>query len=95
MARPREHARVDRTVRVHRRSLMPVRDAWVIRLQTAIVKQAADDLKAAVRAQDGTAAAALRSWFLSEWGQLLSFGQGEAIIRGIKKEEEEREQDDT
>lgn len=95
MARPREHARVDRTVRVPRRSFISVRDAWVFRLQTAIVKQAADDLRAAVRTQDKTATEALRGWFLSEWGQLLSFGQGSAIIRGINKEEEEREQDDT
>lgn len=95
MARPREHARVDRTARVSRSSFISARDAWVFRLQTGIVKQAADDLRAAVRTQDETAAAALRKWFLSEWGQLLSFGQGSAIIRGIKKEEEEREQDDT
>ena len=95
MARPREHARVDRTARVYRRSFMPARDAWVIRLQTAIAKQAADDLRAAARTQDKTAAEALCRWFRSEWGQLLSFGQGEAIIRRIMKEEEEREQDDT
>lgn len=95
MARQREPARVDRTARVNRRSFISVRDAWVFRLQTAIVKQAADDLRAAVRTQDETAAEALRRWFLSEWGQLLSFGQGEAIIRRIKKEDEKREQDDT
>lgn len=95
MARQREYAKVDRTTRVSRSSFISVRDAWVIRLQTAVVKQAADDLRAAVRTQDETAAAALCRWLLSEWGQLLSFGQGSAIIRGIKKEEEKREQDDT
>lgn len=91
MARYREHARVDRTAVVPRRSFIPVRDAWVLRLQTAIVKQAADELRAAYRTDDVSAVETLRRWFLSEWGQLLSFGQGGAIIRRIKKEEEKRE----
>lgn len=69
--------------------------AWVLRLQTAIVKQAADDLRVAIRTDDTSAVKALCNWFRSEWGQLLSYGQGEAIIRRIKKEEEEREQADT
>lgn len=82
-------------VMTQRSSSVPERDTWVHRLQIAIVKQAADDLRTAIRTRDENgedAVEALCRWFLSEWGQLLSFGQGEAIIRRIKKEEEEREQ---
>lgn len=71
------------------------KDQWVLNLSIGVVKQAADDLRAALRTHDDGAVKALCRWFRSEWGQLLSFGQGEAIIRRIKKEEEEREQDET
>ena len=68
---------------------VPLRDAWVLYLQTAIVKEAADDLRIAIQTQDEGAVTALTRWFQSEWGQLLSFGQGEAIIRRIKEETRE------
>ena len=73
---------------------VPPRDAWVLYLQTAIVMEAANDLRIAMQTHDEGMAAALQRWFLSEWGQLLSFGQGGAIIRRIKKEEDEREQNE-
>lgn len=71
------------------------KDQWVLNLAIGVVKQAADDLRAALKAHDESEAAVLFRWFWSEWGQLLSFGQGGAIIRRIKKEAEEREQDET
>lgn len=64
------------------------KDQWVLNLAIGVVKQAADDLRAAIRTHDDSTAHALQKWFWSEWGQLLSFGQGGAIIRRIKKEEE-------
>ena len=69
------------------------KDQWVVSLAIGVVKQAADDLRAAIRAHEDGKVKALCNWFRSEWGQLLSFGQGEAIIRRIIKEEEEREQE--
>lgn len=73
---------------------VPPKDAWVLYLQAAIVQEAANDLRIAIQTQDDGTVAALQRWFRSEWGQLLSFGLGEAIIRRIK-EEQEREQADT
>lgn len=70
------------------------KDQWVLNLAIGIVKQAADDLRAAIRTNEEGEANVLRRWFLSEWGQLLSFGQGGAIVRRINKEEEEREQNE-
>lgn len=70
------------------------KDQWVLNLTIGIVKQAADDLRAAIRTHEEGEANLLRRWFMSEWGQLLSFGQGGAIVRRINKEEEEREQDE-
>lgn len=70
------------------------KDQWVVSLAIGIVKQAADDLRAAIRTNEEDEANRLRRWFMSEWGQLLSFGQGGAIIRRINKEEEEREQNE-
>lgn len=86
---------IDREISSCRGNGAPLRAGWVQRLRTAIVKQAADDLRVAIRTDDTSAVKALCNWFRSDWGQLLSFGQGEAIIRRIKKEEEEREQYDT
>lgn len=71
------------------------KDMWVQHLRIAIVKQAAYDLRTALRTDYDGAVKALCNWFRSEWGQLLSFGQGETIVRRIMKEEEEREQDET
>ena len=71
------------------------KDQWVLNLAIGVVKQAADDLRAAIRTQDEGCIKALTNWFLSEWGQLLSFGQGGAIIRGLKKEAEEYDTDET
>lgn len=68
---------------------VPPRDAWVLYLQTAIVLEAANDLRIATQAHDENMVAALQRWFRSEWGQLLSFGQGEAIIRRMKKENDQ------
>lgn len=73
---------------------VPLKDAWVLYLQTAIVQEAANDLRIAIQTHDESAVAALHRFFRSEWGQLLSFGLGEAIIRRIK-EEQKREQADT
>lgn len=70
---------------------VPLRDAWVLYLQTAIVMEAANDLRVAMQTHDEGMSAALQRWFLSEWGQLLSFGQGEAIIRRLKREIEAEE----
>ena len=71
------------------------KDQWVQRLRIAVAKQAADDLRAALRTHDDGAVTALCNWFGSEWGQLLCFGYGRAIVSRIKKEEREREQTDT
>lgn len=67
-------------------------EPWVLRLQTGIIKQAVDDLRAAIRAGEDSKADALEKWFLSEWGQLLSFGTGQYIVEKVKKEEAIREQ---
>lgn len=67
-------------------------EVWVRKLQTAIVKQAVDDLRAAIRAGETGTAASLGKWFLSEWGQLLCFGQGAYIVEKVIKEEAIREQ---
>lgn len=86
---------VDHRTRRARECVGDEKDLWVLCLRISIVKQAADDFRAALRAHDDCAVQTLCNWFRSEWGQLLSFGQGEAIIRRIKKEEEEREQNET
>lgn len=67
-------------------------EPWVTRLQTGIVKQAADDLRAAIRAGETAKADVLVKWFRSEWGQLLSFGCGEYIVEKVKKEEMKKEE---
>ena len=71
------------------------KDQWVLNLAIGVVKQAAEDYRAALRTHNEGAIKALTSWFRSEWGQLLSFGQGGAIIRGLKKEAEEYDTDET
>ena len=70
------------------------KDEWAVRLAIGVVKQAADDLRAAIRTNDEPAINELCRWFTSEWGQLLCFGYGRAIVSRIKKEEREREQNE-
>lgn len=91
----RRRAAIDQSALEPHVGVVSEKDLWVQHLRVAIVKQAADDLRVALRTYNEGAVQALCSWFRSEWGQLLSFGQGETIIRRIMKEEEEREQNET
>lgn len=54
-------------------------------LRVAILKRAVIDYKSAIRRKDLYAMAQLERFFRSDWGQLLSFNQGEYIISNCKR----------
>lgn len=60
-------------------------DPWLL-LSAAIVKQAMIDLKTALRYGNNANVNALKKWFLSDYGQMLSFNHGEYIIDEVMKE---------
>ena len=55
-------------------------------LSNAIVIRAAEDYRKALKKRKKDKARDLEEWFLSDWGQALSGGNGELIIEKIKKE---------
>lgn len=62
-----------------------------IKLTEAIIKQAIKDYKAALvksatQPREASTAKSLERFFLSKWGQCLSFDHGELIIERTKKE---------
>ena len=55
-------------------------------VRVAIIQQAVSDLKQALRRYDSGKIKALENWFMSEWGEMLSGGNGAYIIEKVKKE---------
>ena len=55
-------------------------------LARAIVKQAADDYRAAVRAGNRRAARKIRAWFTSRYGSILCLDKGDLILELLDKE---------
>lgn len=64
-------------------------DKW-IRLAGAILARAADDYVDALITDSKALQLNLERFFLSKWGQELSFAQGEIIIRECRRIAEER-----
>lgn len=62
------------------------------RIAIAIVKQAADDYAAALCGKDDMNIKSLERFFLSDWGQALSYGNGLEIIKRIKRQAAEKAQ---
>lgn len=60
-------------------------DEPYIRLSAAILSQAMRDLAHELRYGNEKKANALKKWFLSDYGQSLSFGQGEYLIEQVQK----------
>ena len=58
-------------------------DEGLILLQAAILEQAIHDYKIELKCGGGHS---LERWFLSEWGQTLSRGHGDEIIKRIRRE---------
>ena len=58
-------------------------DAWVNELRVAILLNAVDDYHRAVKRNQLQKARALTDWFLSEWGEYLSWGLGQSIIKRV------------
>lgn len=54
-------------------------------LRAAILRQAVKDYKSALKQNNQCEIAKLESFFLGEWGQLLSYGHGEYIIDTCKR----------
>ena len=54
-------------------------------IRVAILRQAVSDYKAAVRKLEYRQMARLEHFFLSDWGQLLSYDHGEYIIDHCKR----------
>lgn len=67
-------------------------DEACVRLQSAIIVQAVQDYKKALKNDDRKTARQVERFFRSEWGQLLSMGNGEAIIERVRKEAKENEE---
>lgn len=58
----------------------------------AIIKQAIDDYKWALRRNAPCEISYLERFFLSEWGEFLSGNNGAYIIEKVKQEERKRKQ---
>lgn len=56
------------------------------KLIAAILRQAIREYLVAVRKNNFRGMMRLESWFLSEWGQALSYGHGEFIIEKCKRD---------
>ena len=54
-------------------------------LREAILKQAVKDYRFALKTKNPYAIATLERFFLSDWGQLLSYNKGGYIIRTVRK----------
>lgn len=63
-------------------------------LANAIVLSAVDDYKSALKVDNHTRVAKLEKFFLSKYGQLLSYGNGELIINHCKETEKGGEKHD-
>lgn len=55
-------------------------------IKNGILKQAVDDYKRALTRGEKAEAKALERWFTSDWGEMLSNGNGELIIEKVRKE---------
>ena len=55
-------------------------------LNRAIITQAANDFRSALKRKKPTEIRYFERWFLSDWGQALSGGCGEFIIERIENE---------
>lgn len=55
-------------------------------VRVGILNQAIYDYKTALKKDDNGQIQHLEKWFLSEWGQMLSGGNGSYIIEKVKKE---------
>lgn len=64
-------------------------------LVAAIIEQAIKDLRKAKKKGDFTQAAYIRKWFLSDWGQSLTGGNGRLIIERVEREDIEKRQNET
>ena len=51
----------------------------------AIIEQAINDYKRALKKRNGGSILYFECWFLSPWGQMLSGGQGDYIIEQCRK----------
>lgn len=60
------------------------------RLFIHVIKQAVNDYKRALRKNDNYTMATIEKFFLSDWGQWLSYGYGEYIIEKCKKSVKKR-----
>lgn len=56
-------------------------------LVAAIVAQAVKDLRKAKKKGNFAKAAEIRKWFISDWAQSLTGGNGMAIVERIEREE--------
>lgn len=71
--------------------------SWAVRLQVAIVRQAVQDYRMAIRFAKGrrgqcynnqpVRVAELSRWFRSPYGDMLCCGRGDEIARRIEREE--------
>lgn len=61
-------------------------DECYMKLIATILRQAIREYLVAIRKNNFRGMMRLESWFLSEWGQLLSFGNGEFIIEKCKRD---------
>ena len=75
------------------RKIMPCEDEYEPLIH-AIVAQAMADYKAALRRDNHAQIAELEKFFLSGYGQLLSWNHGELIIERCRKAVEEGEGED-
>lgn len=66
-----------------------------VELAGAILKLAADDYIKALIKGDEKERKKMERFFLSDWGQMLSLHQGEAIIRNCKRVSEDSKCDTT
>lgn len=57
----------------------------LVPLCAAVVRDAAAAYVKALRKADEARASAERRWLLSPWGQMWSFGQGEAVIKNCER----------
>lgn len=56
-------------------------------VRLAIIQQAIEDYRRALRKNDYRDIKALERWFLSEWGEMLSGDNGAYIIEKVKNQE--------
>lgn len=64
-------------------------------LVAGIVAQAVKDLRKAKKKGNFTKAAEIRKWFISDWAQSLTGGNGMAIVERIEREDRKKRQNET